>query len=132
MQPRVFVLVNGDVRARAATYLQREAPDGWTVHVRPPRRDSLINGALHARLGEIADRVEWAGRKWDIEAWKRLFVAAWSRSTDRDAEAAPALDGQGVDVVFRQTSQMTQREMAELLAYIDAWCAERPEFQDSG
>jgi hypothetical protein len=33
----------------------------------------------------------------------------------------PALDGAGVDIVFRRTSEMTQAEVRELLAFIEAW-----------
>ena len=36
----------------------------------------------------------------------------------------PALDGAGVDVVFRRTSEMSQREVSDLLAFIEAWDAE--------
>ena len=36
----------------------------------------------------------------------------------------PALDGHGVDIVWRKTSAMTQREVRELLSFIEAWEAE--------
>lgn len=126
---RLFILSHAEARRRAAQYVA-EAPDGWTVRVAAPRRNADINAALHAMLGEIAERVEWAGKRWDIETWKRLLVAAWSRATGESSMFLPALDGQGVDVVFRRTSQMTQAEVRDLLAFIEAWRAERPEFQE--
>lgn len=122
---RVFGLVHAEARRRALAAVAA-APDGWTVTVAPPKRNSDINAALHAALGEIADRVEWAGKKWDIETWKRLLVAAWTRATGERTLILPALDGHGVDIVFRRTSQMTQAEMRDLMAFIDAWCAEQP------
>ena len=42
----------------------------------------------------------------------------------------PALDGNGVDIVMIRTSTMTQADMRDLLAYIDAWCAEQPAMQE--
>jgi hypothetical protein len=36
----------------------------------------------------------------------------------------PALDGAGVDIVFRRTSDMSQAEVRELMAFIEAWEAE--------
>ena len=42
----------------------------------------------------------------------------------------PAIDGAGVDIVFRRTSLMTQPEMRDLMAFVDAWCAERPELNE--
>jgi hypothetical protein len=41
----------------------------------------------------------------------------------------PSLDGHGVDIVFRRTSQMTQAECRDLLAFIEAWAAEQPAMQ---
>jgi hypothetical protein len=126
---RYFVLSHRTARMRAAQAVA-EAPEGYTVSIAPPKRSSEINAALHASLGEIAERVEWAGRRWDIETWKRLLVAAWSRVAHEPIVMLPALDGHGVDIVFRRTSQMSQGEMRDLLAFVDAWTAERPEFQD--
>ena len=124
---RIFVMgAHPESRRRAAAWVAGEAPDGWVIEGRPPKRNSDINAALHATLGEIADRVEWAGKKWDIETWKRLLVAAWTRATGERTLILPALDGHGVDIVFRRTSQMTQSEMRDLMAFIDAWCAEQP------
>jgi hypothetical protein len=126
---RLFVLAHDTARARAAQAIA-EAPAGYSVRIAPPKRDSAINAALHASLGEIAERVEWAGRRWDAETWKRLLVAAWARAARESVVMLPALDGHGVDIVFRRTSEMSQAEMRDLLTFVDAWKAERPEFAD--
>ncbi|MDE1918963.1 MAG: recombination protein NinB, partial [Sphingomonadales bacterium] len=55
---------------------------------------------------------------------KRLLVAAWCRARREQVELLPALDGHGVDIVFRRTSQLTRGECAELCDFIQAWCAE--------
>jgi hypothetical protein len=125
---KVFQLVHAEARRRAMAAVA-EAPHGWRVEVKEPTRDLTINAALHATISEIADRVEWAGHHWDIEVWKRLLVAAWSRAIGESAAVLPALDGHGVDIVFRRTSKLSQREMRDLMAFSDAWKAERPEFQ---
>jgi len=124
----MFILAHVEARRRAAQCVA-EAPEGWRVTVEPPKRGADINAALHARLGEIAERVPWAGKLRDIECWKRLLVAAWSRAQGEHVEMLPALDGHGVDIVFRRTSQMSQADMRDLMGYVDAWCAERSEFQ---
>lgn len=120
---RVFVLAHEQARKGAAEFM-RTAPDGLVVTVSEPTRTSAINAALHAKLGEIARTREWAGKRWDSETWKRLLTAAWSRATGEPLHMLPALDGAGVDIVWRKTSAMTQREMRELLAFIEAWEAE--------
>ena len=42
----------------------------------------------------------------------------------------PALDGRGVEIVFRRTSKLTKRECSDLLEFVNAWVAERPEFAE--
>jgi hypothetical protein len=120
---RIIILAGPPQRSRAAAAVA-EAPDGWRVTIEPPRRNLEINAALHAKLGEIAAAREWAGKRWDIETWKRLLVAAWSRATGQSLVMLPALDGAGVDIVFRRTSSMTQAEVRELLTFIECWEAE--------
>lgn len=94
------------------------------LEVRPETRSDKQNRLLHAMLGDIAAQVEWAGAKRDAEVWKRLLVAAWCRARREQVELLPALDGHGVDIVFRRTSQLTRGECAELCDFIGAWCAE--------
>lgn len=84
-------------------------------------RSSAQNRLLHAMLQDIASRREWAGRRWDAEVWKRLLVAAWCRANGEQVMMLPALDGHGVDAVFRRTSEMTKAEVAELIDWIEAW-----------
>ena len=126
---RILVLAHAEARRRAMQAVA-EAPEGWRVVVEPPKRNLEINAALHAMLGELADRVPWAGKLRSIETWKRLMVAAWLRAVGEQVEFLPAIDGHGVDVVFRRTSEMTQAEVRDLLAYIESWAAERPEMQE--
>ncbi len=120
---RLFNLVHDEARRRAVAAVA-EAPAGWRVTVEPPKRTGDQNAALHALLGEIADRCEWAGRKWDIETWKRLLVGAWTRANKEPVMLLPALDGHGVEMVFRRTSTLSRAECGELLEFVNAWAAE--------
>lgn len=93
------------------------------VQVAEPR-SAEQNAMLHTLLTQISLRVEWAGQKHGPETWKRLLTAAWCRARGEQIEVLPALDGQGVDVVFWRTSQLTRSECAELIDYVQAWAAE--------
>ena len=93
------------------------------VELKPATRSNEQNALLHAHLSEIARTHDWAGSKRDIDTWKRLLTAAWLRARGESVEILPALDGHGVDVVFRRTSQMTVGEMSELIEYVLAWRA---------
>lgn len=121
---RTFILRDDDISKRAGSWVRDQAPTGSVVTISEPKRNSAINAALHAKLGEIAESRQWIGKRWPIEVWKRLLVAAWSRAVGDPVVMLPALDGQGIDIVFRRTSEMTQAEVRDLLAFIEAWEAE--------
>lgn len=91
------------------------------VIIRPAKRSEEHNARLHATIGWVANNIEWAGRKQNLEAWKRLFVAAWERARGTQVEYLPAIDGHGIDIVFRRTSELSGRDMADLITYIYAW-----------
>lgn len=94
------------------------------LKVETEKRNLDQNAKLHAMLSEIALAKEWAGKRRDAETWKRLMVAAWCRARGEAVEFLPALDGQGVDIVFRRTSELDKAECAELIEFVQAWCAQ--------
>ena len=96
-----------------------------TLEVRPEKRSDAQNRLLHACLSEISKQIEWAGAKRDVDTWKRLLTAAWLRARGEGVEVLPAIDGHGIDVVFRHTSKLTKAECAELSEFVMAWAAER-------
>lgn len=95
------------------------------VEIRPDSRSDAQNRLLHSRIGDIARQIEWCGTKRDADTWKRLLTAAWLRARGEGIEILPALDGHGVDVVFRKTSALSRSECTELMEFITAWGAER-------
>lgn len=112
--------------------LSRKDAPPMVLEVRPQTRSDAQNKLLHAMLGDIARQVDWAGKKRDTDTWKRLLTAAWLRARGESVELLPAIDGHGVDVVFRHTSKLTRAECSELCEYIMAWCAEHGvELRDS-
>lgn len=100
------------------------APDGFVVEIKEPKRTLSENSLLHALLAQISRTQEWAGKKHDVETWKRLLVAAWCRVHGSAVEILPALDGCGVDIIPVRTSKLTKKECADLIEYIFAWGAD--------
>ena len=92
--------------------------------LKPETRSLKENALLHALLTQISKQKDWAGCKRDVETWKRLITAAWCRARGEQIEILPAIDGQGADIVFRRTSQLSRAECAELIEYLYAWSAE--------
>ena len=106
------------------------------VVAKPAKRTNDHSARLHAMLGWISKHIEWAGSKRDIDTWKRLLTAAWCRARGEPVAYLPALDGHGIDIVFRRTSELTGKEMAELIEFIFCWAAQAgyqvPEVQSEG
>jgi hypothetical protein len=116
----VYALVSPHVRSNAARAVM-EAPENWLVEIKPRNRSLEQNALLHELLGQISNAMKWAGQSQDIETWKRLLTAAWCRARGEPTVILPAVDGQGVDIVFRRTSELNVTEMSELIEYIQAW-----------
>lgn len=112
---------------RLFPYLAQElqADRKLVLTVKPATRSSEQNAALHAAITDIAKQCEWAGRKWDVEAWKRLICAAWCRAESQGVEMVPAIDGAGFDVLYKRTSKLTIKECSSLLEYVYAWGSEQ-------
>lgn len=90
-----------------------------------PKRSIDQNAMFHAICGDIARQIEWAGRKLDGEAWKRLLVDAWARTENRcQGHIVPSLDGQSIVNLGIQTRRMTVGEMADLITFAQAWAVE--------
>ena len=97
---------------------------GVVVTVGKLNRSSDQNRRCHAMLADIARQAEWAGQKFPAEIWKRLCVAAWLRECGGKPMLIPALDGNGVDIIFERTSKLTVKQMASLIEWLFALGAE--------
>lgn len=126
---RVLKITGVEAR-KAACIAVMACPDGWLVKVSEPTRSLEQNALLHAELQEISERVKWDGQLWTVDEWKRLLTAAWMRAI-KEYPCTPvrALDHPGLDFLYRRTSTLTVPEMNDLIAYIQAWKAGRPEFE---
>lgn len=115
---RVFILAHPTAR-QGAMHAVAHAPDGWVVEIKPKTRSLEQNARLWALLTEVSRQVEWYGKKLTPEAWKCVFSASLKKQ-----EVTPGLHGDFV-VIGQSTSQMTIREMGELMELIEAFGAER-------
>ena len=120
-----FFILAHELARKNAMQAVLESPTGYVVEIKPKNRTLEQNSKLHVLIQEISQKVVWAGKKQEVETWKRLLTAAWLRARGEPVEMLPAIDGYGVDVVFRPTSKLTVDEMSELIEYIQAWAVEQ-------
>ncbi len=89
--------------------------------LRLENRSDAQNRLLHSRLGDVAKHCTWAGKKQDVDTWRRLFMSAWLRTKGEPMDILPALDGHGVDIVYASTTKLSRADCADLSEYVMAW-----------
>jgi hypothetical protein len=78
------------------------------------------NAKFHAMCRDIARKVEWAGRKWSEEDWKRILLAA-----KFEQAVVPNPLGYSVIVVNKRRSRdLSLEEMTEFMGEIEAFGVE--------
>jgi len=110
----------------------------YIVTITEETRTLEQNSKLHAMLGDIAKQVIYKGMKFNITIWKRLLTAAFLREKKRSPILIPAIDGEGIDIIYEETSKMPVGLMAEFIEYVYCYGAEnnvkfktqREEFSD--
>lgn len=118
MTRRIFILSHSTARNNAM-HAVAHAPDGYCVTVAPKTRSLEQNSRMWAMLTDISNQVEWYGKKLSPEAWKCVFSAGLKKQ-----DVVPGLHGDFV-VIGQSTSQMSIREMGELMELMEAFGAER-------
>ena len=120
----LLILANNAVRARALR-LVSEAPDGWVVDIREPRRNEDQSALFHAICSALAaSDLEWAGKRRSKDEWKVLLVSGHAVATKVGAEMVPGLENEFVNL-REQTATMGRKRMASLIEYALAFCAQR-------
>ncbi len=118
-----FMLVNGEVRARAVADVHT-APLGWQVIVAEPKRSLDQNAAQWPILEAFARQLKWPvnGHMVELEAddWKEILTAAF----ERDARIAEGLNG-GHVLLGQRTSRYSKAKFSEWLEFLHATAAER-------
>lgn len=94
------------------------------LSVKPETRRGAQNRLLHAAITDVAEQMQWCGKRWPVLVWKRLLTAAWLRAKGEHAEMIPAIDGNGFDVIYEKTSELSVADCADLITYIHAFGAE--------
>jgi hypothetical protein len=96
------------------------APDGYVLELREPKRSDDQNRALWGALNQIQrQRPTHNGVKMSPELWKSVFMDALGA----EMRMLPKLDGDGFFPIGHSTSRLTKSEFADLLTLILAWCA---------
>jgi hypothetical protein len=114
----LLVLANKAIREKAARWVA-ELPEGTRVTFQEPKRTLPQNARMWASLTDISTQVEHFGRRYPTDTWKCIFLHALGRET----QFVPSLDGNDSVAIGQSSSDLSVREMADLLEVIYAFGA---------
>ena len=117
---RIFVLSHSEARRRAMACVA-DAPEGYRVEVREPKRTDGQNERFHAICGDIAKSgLMWAGKPRTAVQWKGLLVSGHAVATGEGAEMVPGLEGEFVNL-RESTALMSVKRGSSLIEYATAF-----------
>lgn len=115
MTPQKFRLINPRVRANALKAVT-EAPDGYVVTIAEQKRSTDQNAKLWACIADVA-RAKPEGRQWTPETWKAAFM----HYLGHQVQFCEGLDGSGPFPLGFRSSQLTVRQMADLITCVQSY-----------
>ena len=108
----------------AETIVSLDLEKKYIVTISEETRSILQNSKLHAMLSDIAKQVIYKGMKFNIVVWKRLLMASFIREIGGEPILVPALDGNGIDIIYEKTSKLGVKKMADFIEFVYAFGAE--------
>ena len=118
-----FVLRDEAIRARCMALiadLPIDPPYAVRITLYDDPRSLEQNAKLWAMLEDVAEQVEWYGKKLTAWDWKDVMTSALIK-----ANVVPNLDGTGFVACGLHTSKLGKKRMSELIELIDAFAAEK-------
>lgn len=119
MSRHLLTVYSEEDRKRARTYIN-SAPPGTRVEFKAIKRSNDQNSLMWAMLTDIAAQKEHSGRKYTPDQWKILFLHA----IGREVQFIPSLDNKTFLPWGQSSSDLSKKEMGDLIDFIDAWCAQ--------
>jgi NinB protein len=119
MARALLIIANEAVRKRAQDWLAR-APIGYRIEFKEAKRTTEQSDLMWTLLSFVASQKLHFGRKYDTETWKCIFMNQLGQET----KFIPTLDGQSVFPMGQRSSDLSKKEMTDLIDYISAWGAE--------
>lgn len=127
MSRALLILRSDAIRAKACDWVRR-LPDGTRLEFKEPQRSLEQSARMWAMLTDISTQAKHGDRKYSPDQWKCLFLHAVGRET----QFIPALDGSGFIPYGQSSSDLSKKEMTDLIEFMFAWGAEHGiRFQES-
>lgn len=107
-------------REQAAKWVWN-APEGTRVTFAEAKRTTDQNRLMWDLLTDVARQVQWHGLRLSADDWKLIFMD----SLNQEMRLVPNLDGTGFINLGRSSSNLSVKEMADLIEVILAFGAKQ-------
>lgn len=119
MSRALLILSNQAVRQRAIHWI-KNVPNGTRVVFKEPKRTLPQNDRMWAMLTEISNKALLGENKYTPDEWKCIFLDALGQ----EMKFLPKLSGQGFLPLGHRSSELSVREMSNLMELMTAWCVQ--------
>lgn len=118
MSRALLVLWNEEMRRRAIDWITR-APKETRVTFQGPKRTTEQNDKMWAMLTDIATQLAWHGMRLSPDDWKLMMLDGLKR----ELRLVPNINGDGFVNLGRSSSDLSVKEMTDLIELIYAFGA---------
>lgn len=116
MSRATIVLTSQAERNKAANWVH-QAPSGTRVTFKASKRSLPQNDRFWAMATDVAQQVNWHGRRLTPDEWKLIFLDA----LNREVRMVPNIDGTGFVDLGRRSSDLSKSEMSDLIELVFAF-----------
>ena len=119
MSRHLIIIQNQTDRDRAARWAQG-VPVGSRIEFKETKRTLPQNDRFWAMLTDVAAHMKKLGRDHTPDQWKVIFMAAYGH----EVQFLPSLDQRTFIPLGHSSSDLSVREMTDLIEFMFAWGAE--------
>jgi hypothetical protein len=121
---RAQLVLNGpDDRERARRWVNQAKP-GTRVEFKGAQRTVEQNDRMWAMLTDVSRQHLIGGRKYTPDDFKVMFLTAYGEEVGLEIRHLPAIHRTGMIPAGRSSSDLSVKEMSELIEWIFMWGAE--------
>lgn len=117
---RALVIINGPADREKVARWAHGVPLGTRIEFKETKRSLPQNDRFWAMLTDIAAEMKKRGRDHAPDQWKVIFLAAYGH----EVKFLPSLDQKTFIPLGHSSSDLSVKEMSDLMEWMTAWAAE--------
>jgi len=111
---RALLIMDSDFNRRKAIEWIGKAPEGARIEFKASKRTLPQNDLMWALLTEVSEQLDHAGKRYDPDQWKAIFLHAFGR----EISFLPSLDQKTFLPIELSSSDLSKDEMTDFIEFI--------------